>query len=89
MSLLAIEDLEAGYGEIIALARGQRLTVEPGEVVTIIGSNGAGKTTLLRTISGLVKARSGRICLRRARHRLRRPAQNRARGPRAGRRKGA
>ena len=60
MSLLAIEDLEAGYGEIIAL-HGVSLTVEAGEVVTIIGSNGAGKTTLLRTISGLVKPRSGRI----------------------------
>ncbi len=60
MSLLAIEDLEAGYGEIIALHE-VSLTVEAGEVVTIIGSNGAGKTTLLRTISGLVKSRSGRI----------------------------
>jgi branched-chain amino acid transport system ATP-binding protein len=60
MSLLVIDNLEAGFGEITAL-HGIQITVEPGEVVTIIGSNGAGKTTLLRTISGLVKARSGRI----------------------------
>jgi len=60
MSLLAVEDLEAGYGNVRAL-HGISLAVEPGEVVTIIGSNGAGKTTTLRALSGLVRARAGRI----------------------------
>ncbi len=60
MSALQIDDLQAGYGEVLAL-RGVSITVNPGEIVTIIGSNGAGKTTLLRTASGLLRARSGRI----------------------------
>ena len=58
--LLHIEDVEAGYGPINVLHR-VHLSVFPGEIVTIIGANGAGKTTLLMTISGLVKARTGRI----------------------------
>jgi branched-chain amino acid transport system ATP-binding protein len=60
MSLLAIENLHAGYGPIEVL-KGISLNVEPGEIVTIIGANGAGKTSTLMCISGLIKARSGRI----------------------------
>lgn len=60
MSILEVRDLETYYGGIQAL-RGINLTVEPGEIVTLIGSNGAGKSTTLKTISGLVKAKQGNI----------------------------
>jgi branched-chain amino acid transport system ATP-binding protein len=60
MALLEVTDLSVSYGAIAAL-HGVSLAVEPGEVVTLIGANGAGKTTTLRAISGLVKARSGRV----------------------------
>ena len=58
--LLKIEDLKVNYGGIEAV-KGISLSVEEGQIVTLIGANGAGKSTTLRTISGLVKARSGRI----------------------------
>jgi len=57
---LVIEGLHVYYGAIHAL-KGLDVEVNPGEIVSIIGSNGAGKSTLLRTISGLVRAREGRI----------------------------
>jgi branched-chain amino acid transport system ATP-binding protein len=60
MAMLEINDLHTYYGNIHAL-KGISLTVEQGEVVTLIGSNGAGKSTTLRTISGLNNARSGEI----------------------------
>ena len=60
MTLLQVEDIHTFYGAIEAL-RGVSLTVEEGEVVTIIGSNGAGKSTTLRSISGLTPARSGKV----------------------------
>ena len=60
MSLLKITDLHVSYGGIDALA-GISFDVEEGEIVTLIGANGAGKSTTLRTISGLVKAKAGRI----------------------------
>jgi branched-chain amino acid transport system ATP-binding protein len=60
MPLLEVEDIHTFYGSIEAL-RGVSLTVDEGEVVTMIGSNGAGKSTTLRSISGLTPARSGRI----------------------------
>jgi branched-chain amino acid transport system ATP-binding protein len=60
MSLLAVENVAGGYGEVRVLW-GVDLSVEPGEIVALIGSNGAGKSTLLRTISGLMPATSGRI----------------------------
>ena len=60
MALLEVEDIHAHYGAIEAL-KGVSLTVEEGEVVTLIGSNGAGKSTTLRSISGLTPASSGRI----------------------------
>ncbi len=58
--LLEVRDLHVNYGAISAI-KGINLTVRAGEVVTILGANGAGKTTTLRTISGLLKAKSGHI----------------------------
>ena len=60
MPLLEIEDMHSYYGHIQAL-RGISLTVDEGEVVTLIGSNGAGKTTTLRSIHGILPPRQGRI----------------------------
>lgn len=60
--LLELEDVTAGYGGSVVL-RGISMSVHAGEVVGIIGPNGHGKTTLLKTISGLVRARSGAITL--------------------------
>jgi branched-chain amino acid transport system ATP-binding protein len=60
MSLLALESVEVQYGGIRAV-KGIDLTVEAGELVSLIGANGAGKTTTLRAITGLVHARAGRI----------------------------
>jgi branched-chain amino acid transport system ATP-binding protein len=60
MALLEVEELRTHYGAIEAL-KGISLTVEEGEVVTLIGSNGAGKSTTLRSISGLTPASSGKI----------------------------
>ena len=60
MALLEIENLSVNYGAIQAV-RGLSLTVEEGEVVTLIGANGAGKTTTLRAVSRLMKPLSGTI----------------------------
>jgi branched-chain amino acid transport system ATP-binding protein len=60
MALLQINDLVVRYGEIEAL-RGVSLTVDAGQVVTLLGANGAGKSTTLRAISGLIKPASGDI----------------------------
>jgi branched-chain amino acid transport system ATP-binding protein len=60
MSLLALESVEVQYGGIRAV-KGIDLTVDAGELVSLIGANGAGKTTTLRAITGLVHARAGRI----------------------------
>ncbi len=60
MPLLEVSDIHAHYGAIEAL-RGVSLTVEEGEVVTLIGSNGAGKSTTLRSISGLTPASAGKV----------------------------
>jgi branched-chain amino acid transport system ATP-binding protein len=58
--LLAVERLVAGYGGAPVL-HGIDLAVPAGTITAVLGANGAGKTTLLRTLSGLVRARSGRI----------------------------
>ena len=60
MSLLEVRDLDCHYGAIHALQRID-LTVEAGEVVTLIGANGAGKSTTLRALSGLIKPTGGTI----------------------------
>jgi len=60
MALLEVQDIHSYYGHIQAL-RGVSLTVEEGEIVTLIGSNGAGKTTTLRSIHGMLHPREGRI----------------------------
>jgi branched-chain amino acid transport system ATP-binding protein len=60
MPLLEVEDIHTFYGNIEAL-KGISLTVEEGEIVTLIGSNGAGKSTTLRSISGLNAPREGKI----------------------------
>lgn len=62
MALLEVNEIHTYYGNIHAL-KGVSLTVEEGEIVTLIGSNGAGKTTTLRTISGLLKPRAGNVVL--------------------------
>jgi branched-chain amino acid transport system ATP-binding protein len=60
MALLEVSDVRTFYGNIEAL-KGISLTVDEGEVVTLIGSNGAGKSTTLRSISGLTPPREGSI----------------------------
>jgi branched-chain amino acid transport system ATP-binding protein len=61
--VLRLEALRAGYGPIEAL-RGLDLEVREGELVCLLGANGAGKSSTLRAISGLLRARSGRILFR-------------------------
>jgi branched-chain amino acid transport system ATP-binding protein len=63
VSLLALEDVHTYYGEAHVL-QGVSLTVDEGQVVTLIGRNGAGKTTTLRSIMGIVPPRRGIIRLR-------------------------
>jgi branched-chain amino acid transport system ATP-binding protein len=58
--MLSIDGLHAGYGKVCALEN-ISLTVEPGQIVCLLGANGAGKTTTLNCISGLVAATAGRI----------------------------
>lgn len=60
MAMLEIKDINVYYGAIHAI-KGISLAVEDGEIVTLIGANGAGKSTTLRTISGLLKPKSGEI----------------------------
>ena len=63
MSLLELNTVHSYYGHIHAL-QGISVTVEEGEIVTLIGANGAGKSTTLRTISGLIHPRQGKITLK-------------------------
>ncbi len=58
--MLTVEGIDVFYGAIQAL-HGVNLTVAQGEIVTMIGANGAGKSTTIRSISGLVRPRTGRI----------------------------
>jgi len=58
--VLALEDVSAGYGKILAI-QNVDIVVEKGEIVVLLGANGAGKSTLLRTISGALKPSRGRI----------------------------
>jgi branched-chain amino acid transport system ATP-binding protein len=75
MSMLAVTNLRSGYGKIEVLHE-VSLSIEPGQIVTLIGANGAGKTTLLKTISGLIRPSAGAIdfdgqsLVRRAPHKI-------------------
>ncbi|MBO5574158.1 MAG: ABC transporter ATP-binding protein [Clostridium sp.] len=62
MALLEVQDLNVYYGVIQAL-KNVSFEVEQGDIITLIGANGAGKTTTLHTISGLIRAKSGKIIL--------------------------
>ncbi len=62
MPMLEVQNIHSFYGNIEAL-KGVSLTVEKGEIVTLIGANGAGKTTTLKTISGVMHPRQGSIIL--------------------------
>jgi branched-chain amino acid transport system ATP-binding protein len=62
MAMLEVDDIHTYYGNIHAL-KGVTLSVDTGEIVTLIGANGAGKSTTLNTISGLLKPREGQIRL--------------------------
>ena len=59
-SLLEVRDLDFAYGDVQVL-RGVSLSVNAGEIVTLVGSNGAGKSTTLRNISRLLRPRAGSI----------------------------
>ena len=59
--LLELRDVEAGYGPFKALF-GVSLAVEPGRVLTLLGSNGSGKTTIARVCSGLIEPSAGEVC---------------------------
>ncbi|MBO6149919.1 MAG: ABC transporter ATP-binding protein [Clostridium sp.] len=62
MALLEVQDLNVYYGVIQAL-KNVSFEVEQGDIIALIGANGAGKTTTLHTISGLIRAKSGKIIL--------------------------
>lgn len=58
--ILQVKDLIVNYGVINAV-KGVNFNINEGEIVSLIGANGAGKTTILKTISGLLKPKSGKI----------------------------
>jgi branched-chain amino acid transport system ATP-binding protein len=60
MPLLEVNDLHVTYGEL-EVVKGISFAIEPGEIVTVLGSNGAGKTTTLRSLAGLLGPSKGRI----------------------------
>jgi branched-chain amino acid transport system ATP-binding protein len=60
--VLEVKDLTTTYGPVTAL-NGVSLSVPAGKVTAVLGANGAGKTTLLRTVSGLVRSKSGSVAL--------------------------
>ena len=60
MALLSVQDINVYYGAIHAI-KGVSFEVEKGEIVTLIGANGAGKSTTLKTISGLLRTKTGSI----------------------------
>ncbi|MBN9348390.1 MAG: ATP-binding cassette domain-containing protein, partial [Devosia sp.] len=58
--ILKLEGIASAYGKIDAV-KGIDLEVARGQIVTLLGANGAGKTTTLKTISGIVRAKTGRV----------------------------
>ncbi len=58
--MLSVHDIDVAYGEVPVL-QGIRLTVQPGEIVSIIGRNGIGKTTLLKSLIGLLPVQRGSL----------------------------
>jgi branched-chain amino acid transport system ATP-binding protein len=60
MAMLEVQDLHVYYGSIHAI-KGVSISVEQGEIVTLIGANGAGKTTTLNTVCGLLRPRQGSV----------------------------
>jgi len=60
--MLAVDDLQTAYGPVVALD-GVSFEVARGSITAVLGANGAGKTSLLRTLSGVVRARAGRVRL--------------------------
>ena len=60
MTMLKVEDINVYYGNIHAV-KGVSFEVAQGEIVTLIGANGAGKSTILKTVSGLLRSKSGKI----------------------------
>jgi branched-chain amino acid transport system ATP-binding protein len=79
MTVLELTDVHAHYGKIHAL-KGISLTVEKGEIVTLIGGNGAGKSTTLRTISGLMRPTFGSVMFEGEDLQLYKPSQLAAKG---------
>ena len=59
--LLELTEVEAALRRFSGAVQSSRLTVNRGEIVTLIGANGAGKTTTLRVISGLLRAKKGTV----------------------------
>ena len=57
--MLAIENLEVVYQDVILVLRGVSLEIKKGEIVALLGSNGAGKTTVIRSITGLLDVQNG------------------------------
>jgi ABC-type branched-subunit amino acid transport system ATPase component len=62
--VLETRELVAGYSAEVDILNGVSLTVEAGDIVTVVGPNGAGKSTLMKSIVGLVTPRRGRVLLR-------------------------
>lgn len=62
MKMLTIKEMDSGYGDVTVL-KDISLSIEEGEIISIVGANGAGKTTLLNTISGIIRPKRGEIWL--------------------------
>lgn len=60
MAILEVRDLASGYGEVQILW-GASMTIDKGQLTSLVGANGAGKTTLLKTVMGVVKPREGSV----------------------------
>ena len=59
--LLIVNNIEVIYHNVILVIKGMSLTINKGQIVTVLGNNGAGKTTTLKAISGLLKSEDGEV----------------------------